>query len=122
MQRPIERLDEGISKDITRKIINACDTPRLRTHVMFLAATGWRPREVAALKWSYFDFNKGPVVVKIPGEKIKMKRDRKTTLLQSLRTSCYYGRPITIEKGNMTLIEIQRQGAELQTSYAFVPL
>jgi integrase len=90
MPRVVEEDKQGVEKDVVRKIIKACDNVRLQTYVLFLAATGWRPREVLALRWSDIDFDKDPTVVAIPGKKTKTKVGRHTFLTQELKTQLLY--------------------------------
>ncbi len=85
MPRAIEREKTGIEKDAVRQILQECQNPRLKTYVMFLAATGWRPREALALRWKDIDFDSNPAIVRILGENTKMKRDRHIFLTTELK-------------------------------------
>jgi integrase len=89
MPRAIEREKVGIEKDTARQIIQECENPRLKAYVMFLAATGWRPREVLALRWKDIDFDSNPAIVKILGENTKMKRDRHIFLTTELKNQLF---------------------------------
>jgi integrase len=76
LPKAIKKHKEALSKDDVRDIILACSDIRLKTYVMFLAATGMRAVEALSIRLKDINFDSNPVRVNIRGEFTKTKQDR----------------------------------------------
>ncbi len=65
---------DALSKDLVRKIILGCQTPRLQAYVVTLAATGMRAVEPLSLRYKDIDLEGG--TAKVRAEYTKTKVDR----------------------------------------------
>ena len=73
-----------LDKKTIRTILNACDDPRLKTFILWLATSGWRAKESLALKLENFDFTTNPITVHISGRYTKTRKGRHTWLTQEM--------------------------------------
>lgn len=80
--RVIRRSKEPLTKEIIVKILQACASPKLKSYVMFLAATGCRAREGCSIRLMDLELDKHRV--KIRGEFTKTKIDRYVFLTDEL--------------------------------------
>ena len=58
MPKVVDQTTEALSKEDIVNIINACPYPRLKTYVMFLAATGCRALEATSTRLCDYNFEK----------------------------------------------------------------
>jgi integrase len=84
MPRVIRSEKEALQKNDIQTILNACHNIKLKTYVLFLAATGCRAKEGLSVRLCDLDFTKDPPTVFIRGEYTKTKRDRIIMLTQEL--------------------------------------
>lgn len=89
MPRVIQTTKEALSKEDIINILNACSSIKLKTYVLFLAATGCRAAEAVSTRMCDFNFEVSPARVFIRGEFTKTKTDRyvflTTELVQQLK-------------------------------------
>lgn len=85
MQKPVVEKKVPITKEDIRNIVSACDNPRLKTYVMFLAATGMRAREATHIRIRdlHLDHPDQPYV-KVRAETTKTKNGRNVYLTQEI--------------------------------------
>lgn len=76
LPKAIKKNKEALTKDDVRDIILACSDVRLKTYVMFLAATGMRAVEALSVRLKDINFDSNPAAVKIRGGFTKTKQDR----------------------------------------------
>jgi integrase len=90
LPKAIKKNKEALTKDDVRDIILACSNIRLKTYVMFLAATGMRAVEALSIRLNDVNFDSNPVKVYIRGEFTKTKQDRyvylTSEIVQQLKT------------------------------------
>jgi integrase len=82
MPKIVRQTKEALSKEDIVNIINACSNIKLKTYVMFLAATGCRAREAVSTRLCDYDFTKNKVFIR--GEYTKTKTDRFVFLTNEL--------------------------------------
>lgn len=63
LPKTVRRNKEALSKQEIIEILNACSNIRLKTYVMFLAATGCRSGEATSIRLKDIQFNKRPATV-----------------------------------------------------------
>lgn len=80
--KPVKSDKEPLSKETIVKILETCSDIKLKTYVLFLAATGCRASEGCAVRLCDLDLDKHKV--KIRGEFTKMKTDRYVFLTDEL--------------------------------------
>jgi integrase len=78
----VRRYKEALSKDNIVKILETCSDIKLKTYVLFLAATGCRASEGCAVRLSDLDLDKQKVFIR--GDLSKMKTDRYVFLTDEL--------------------------------------
>jgi integrase len=76
LPKVIKKEKEALSKQDIIEILNACSEIRLRTYVLFLAATGMRATEALSVRICDVRFDADPVKVFVRGEYTKTKTDR----------------------------------------------
>lgn len=74
MPRVVQQSKEALTKEDIVNILNACPDLKLKTYVLFLAATGARATEVLSTRLRDYDFAKGKVFIR--GEFTKTRVDR----------------------------------------------
>lgn len=84
MPRVIRTDKEALQKNDIQTILNACHNIKLKTYVLFVAATGCRAEEAVSVRSCDLDFTKDPPTVFIRGEYTKTKRGRTIMLTQEL--------------------------------------
>jgi integrase len=84
MPRVIQTEKEALQKNDIQTILNACHNMKLKTYVLFLAATGCRAEEALSIRLCDLNFTRDPPTVFIRGEFTKTKRDRTVPLTQEL--------------------------------------
>ena len=72
----IQTTKEALAKEDIINILNACSSIKLRTYVLFLAATGCRATEAVSTRMCDFNFEISPARVFIRGEFTKTRTDR----------------------------------------------
>ena len=82
--RVIRTYKEALSKEDIQTILNACSSSKLKTYLLFLAATGCRAGEALSLRLCDINFNASPVTVFIRGEYTKTKVSRYVFLTNEL--------------------------------------
>jgi integrase len=82
MPKIVRQTKEALSKEDIVNIIKACSNIKLKTYVMFLAATGCRAREAVSTRLCDYDFTKNKVFIR--GEYTKTKTDRFVFLTNEL--------------------------------------
>lgn len=80
--RVVRQSKEALSKDDIVNIINGCSNIKLKTYVMFLAATGCRATEALSTRLCDYDLVKNKVFIR--GEYTKTKTDRYVLLTNEL--------------------------------------
>jgi integrase len=76
LPKAIKKNKEALAKDDVRDIVLACSDIRLKTYVLFLAATGMRAVEALSIRLKDINFDSNPIRVNIRGEFTKTKQDR----------------------------------------------
>jgi integrase len=76
MPRVIRSKKEALQKSDIQTILNACHNIKLKSYVLFLAATGCRASEALSVRPCDIDFNNDPATVFIRGEHTKTGEDR----------------------------------------------
>jgi integrase len=84
MPRVIQTEKEALQKNDIQTILNACHNMKIKTYVLFLAATGCRAEEALSIRLCDLNFNRDPPTVFIRGEFTKTKRDRTIPLTEEL--------------------------------------
>lgn len=82
MPKVVRQTKEAISKEDIVNILNACSAIKLKTYVMFLAATGCRASEAVSTRLCDYDLTKNKVFIR--GEFTKTKTDRYVFLTTEL--------------------------------------
>ena len=80
----IQTTKEALAKEDIINILNACSSIKLRTYVLFLAATGCRATEAVSTRMCDFNFEISPARVFIRGEFTKTRTDRYVFLTKEL--------------------------------------
>jgi integrase len=83
--RPIVKYKEALTRESILQILENCPNPRLKTYVLFLAATGMRAGEACSIRMMDIDFDNRKVHVQ--GEHTKTKVARWVFLTKELCTS-----------------------------------
>src|SRR5918995_3536076 len=78
----IRKHKEPLSKEDVIKFLEACTAIKLKTYLLFLAATGCRATEACSIRLMDIDFNKSTVFIR--GKYTKTKQDRKVFLTSEL--------------------------------------
>jgi integrase len=79
--------EEGFDKEFVIKFLQHCDDTRLKTWVLFMAATGWRPVESLTLRWAdLLDWENEDKKTRayLHGDYTKTRRDRKRYITDEL--------------------------------------
>jgi integrase len=94
MPRVIRSDKEALHKNDIQEILNACHNIKLKTYVLFLAATGCRAKEGVSVRLCDLNFTKDPPTAFIRGEFTKTRVDRTimltTELVQQLKLWIQY--------------------------------
>ena len=72
----VRQSKEALSKEDVAEILNACSDVKLKTYVMFLAATGLRATEALSIRIKDLDLKSEPAKVFVRGEYTKTRTDR----------------------------------------------
>ena len=80
----VRQSKEALSKEDVADILNACSDIKLKTYVMFLAATGMRATEALSIRIKDLDLKSNPVKVFVRGEYTKTKTDRTLFLTEEI--------------------------------------
>jgi integrase len=83
MPRVVQQSKEALTKEDIVNILNACPDMKLKTYVLFLAATGARATEALSTRLQDYDFSKGKVFIR--GDYTKTKTDRYIFLTRELQ-------------------------------------
>lgn len=75
---------ESLSKEDIQTILNACDSIRLKTWLLWLAATGCRATESLSVRLCDINWKTNPVTVKLRGEYTKTKASRTLLITREL--------------------------------------
>ena len=75
---------ESLSKEDIQTILNACDSIRLKTWLLWLAATGCRATESLSVRLCDINWKTDPVTVKLRGEYTKTKASRTLLITREL--------------------------------------
>jgi integrase len=78
----VRRSKEPLTKDYIVKLLESCSSVKLKTYLMFLAATGSRASEPCSIRVMDINFDKGEVFIR--GEFTKTKQDRHIFLTDEL--------------------------------------
>jgi integrase len=81
LPRAIRKFKEALTKEDIIKIINGCSNNKLKTYLMFLAATGCRATETLSIRLD-LDFTNSKVFIR--GEHTKTREDRYVFLTKEL--------------------------------------
>jgi integrase len=84
LPRIIRRSKEALSKEDVIDILNACSDIKLKTYVMFLAATGMRAVEALSIRIKDLDLKSSPAKVFVRGEYTKTRTDRTVFLTKEM--------------------------------------
>jgi integrase len=84
LPRIIRKKKEALSKEDIIEILNRCDSIRLRTYVILLAATGMRAVEALSIRIKDIGFDSNPAKLFVRGEFTKTKTDRSIFLTEEL--------------------------------------
>jgi integrase len=79
--------EEGFDKEFVIKFLQHCDDTRLKTWVLFMATTGWRPVESLTLRWAdLLDWENEDKKTRayLHGDYTKTRRDRKRYITDEL--------------------------------------
>jgi integrase len=82
MPKVVRQTKEALTKEDFVNILNACSAIKLKTYVLFLAATGCRASEAVSTRLCDYDFVKNKVFIR--GEFTKTKTDRYVFLTNEL--------------------------------------
>ena len=80
----VRQSKEALSKEDVAEILNACSDIKLKTYVMFLAATGMRASEALSVRIKDLDLKSSPAKVFVRGEYTKTRTDRTVFLTQEI--------------------------------------
>src|SRR5215208_70128 len=73
----VVRVDrESLSKEDIQTILNSCSSVKLKTYLLWLAATGCRATETLSVRTCDINFNVSPATCKLRGEFTKTKKSR----------------------------------------------
>jgi integrase len=78
----VQKYKEALSKQDVQKILESCRSIKLKTYVLFLAATGTRATEACSIRLMDIDFNNSKVHIR--GDFTKTKVDRSVYLTTEL--------------------------------------
>jgi len=78
----VRKHKEALSKEDIIKFLESCTAIKLKTYLLFLAATGCRASEACSVRLMDINFNKNTVDIR--GEYTKTKQDRKVFLTNEL--------------------------------------
>jgi integrase len=81
----VRKSKEALSKEDFADILNACSDIKLKTYVMFLAATGMRATEALSIRIKDLDLKSSPAKICVRGEYTKTRTDRTVFLTQEIR-------------------------------------
>ena len=81
----IRQSKQALSKDDVTDILNACSDIKLKTYVMFLAATGMRATEALSIRIKDLDLKSERAKVFVRGEYTKTRTDRTVFLTEEIR-------------------------------------
>jgi len=84
MPKIVRRNKEALSKEEIADILNACSDIKLKTYVMFLAATGMRAIEALSVRIKDLDLKASPAKVFVRGEYTKTRTDRIVFLTEEI--------------------------------------
>ncbi len=84
MPKVVRQSKEAVSKEDIIEILNACSDIKLKTYVMFLAATGMRATEALSVRIKDLDLKSAPAKLFVRGEYTKAKTDRVVFLTQEI--------------------------------------
>jgi integrase len=74
----------ALSKEDIQIILNACTSPRLKTYVLFLCATGCRANEPLSIRIGDINFDKDPPTIHLKAEHTKTRTARTLYLTREL--------------------------------------
>src|SRR5215467_14397658 len=80
----VRKKKEALSKKEIIEILNVCDSLRLRTYIMLLAATGMRAVEALSIRIKDIKFDTNPPTLFVRGEYTKTKVDRTIFLTEEV--------------------------------------
>jgi integrase len=80
----IRQSKEALSKEEIANILNACSDIKLKTYVMFLAATGMRATEALSIRIKDLDLKSSPAKAFVRGEYTKTRMDRTVFLTEEI--------------------------------------
>jgi integrase len=86
----IRKNKEALSKEDVVDILNACSDIRLKTYVMFLAASGFRAVEALSVRVKDVDLESKPAHVFVRGEYTKTRADRVVFLTDEITQQLKY--------------------------------
>ena len=84
MPRVVRPLRESLSKEDIQNILNSCSSPKLKTYLLWLAATGCRASESLSVRLSDINLEVQPATCKLRGEYTKTKTSRTILLTREL--------------------------------------
>jgi integrase len=84
MPKIVRQNKEALSKEEIADILNACSDIKLKTYVMFLAATGMRATEALSVRIKDLDLKASPAKVFVRGEYTKTRTDRIVFLTEEI--------------------------------------
>ena len=84
MPKVVRQSKEAVSKEDIIEILNACSDIKLKTYVMFLAATGMRATEALSVRIKDLELKSAPAKLFVRGEYTKTKTDRVVFLTQEI--------------------------------------
>jgi integrase len=84
MPKVVRQSKEALSKEDITDILNACSDIKLKTYVMFLAATGMRATEALSVRIKDLDLKSSPAKVFVRGEYTKTRTDRTLFLTEEI--------------------------------------
>src|SRR5215212_623416 len=84
MPKIVRQNKEALSKEEIADILNACSDIKLKTYVMFMAATGMRATEALSVRIKDLDLKASPAKVFVRGEYTKTRTDRIVFLTEEI--------------------------------------
>ena len=84
MPKAVRQSKEAVSKEDVIEILNACSDIKLKTYVMFLAATGMRATEALSVRIKDLDLKSAPAKLFARGEYTKTKTGRVVFLTEEI--------------------------------------
>jgi integrase len=84
MPRAVRTHKEALSKEDIQTILNSCSSIKLKTYLLFLAATGCRATEALSVRLCDIHFDKDPTTIFIRGEYTKTQTSRIILLTREL--------------------------------------